>query len=162
MIRIHTGWAKKRAMNFVRRNLSMAKNRQIWHNLSCNICHHFCWKLHNCVVCVKLYNRHFIHACWRDAVTSSTRCHGFRRHIVDGQETCPVAWPRGTWVHAPLCRSWNFFSKYTIFAVLNFYVPCSVEYTACVSGFWGLCPQTPTAALPLNAPSPRHPLLSPP
>ena len=53
---------------------------------------------------------------------------------------------RGTWVHVPHVprRSWKL---------------------AFVSGFWGLCPQTPTGALPLDPagglPSPRSPLLSP-
>jgi len=46
------------------------------------------------------------------------------------------------------------FSKYTSFAVLNLYVFCSVEYSACVS--------RPIEALPLEPdgglPSPRHPL----
>ena len=36
------------------------------------------------------------------------------------------------------------FSKYTIFAVLNLYVFCSVEYSACVSGL------DPTGTLPLD------------
>ena len=40
------------------------------------------------------------------------------------------------------------FSKYTIFAVLNIYVFYSVEYSACVSGFWGIRPQTLTGVLP--------------
>ena len=49
--------------------------------------------------------------------------------------------------------------------MLNFYVFCSVEYSACVSGFLGHRPQTPTGALPLHPAgghsSPRPPLLSP-
>ena len=55
-------------------------------------------------------------------------------------------------------RSWNFFSKYTISAVLNFYVFYSVEYSA-ISMCLRLRPQTPTGALPLDPagglPSPR-------
>jgi len=44
---------------------------------------------------------------------------------------------------------------------------CSVEYSACVSGFWGIRPQTPSGALPVDPagagrfPSPGPPLLSP-
>ena len=34
--------------------------------------------------------------------------------------------------------------------MLNFYVFCSIEYSPCVSGFWGQSPQIPTGALPLD------------
>ena len=44
-------------------------------------------------------------------------------------------------------RSWNFFSKYTIFAVLNFmyFVKSNIQH---VSGFWGLRPRPPRGLCP--------------
>jgi len=88
--------------------------------------------------------------------------------FVGAAGTSSVAKGRGRHgcMHVP-CRSWKFFQStvYTVFAVWNFYIFCSVEYSACVSGFWGLRPQIPTGALPLDPagglPSPIRPLLSP-
>jgi len=54
------------------------QNRQISYNISCYIYQHFCWKLHKYVVQVKRY-WHFVHVYWCDAMTSSKRCHNFRR-----------------------------------------------------------------------------------
>ena len=72
----------------------------------------------------------------------------------------------GTWVHVPPPQL-EFFSKYNRtleqYAICDDLWYCSVEHSACVSGFWG--PQTPGALPPgphWGLPSPRPSLLSPP
>jgi len=47
-----TGWAKNRT-NEIRYNIpqqNVSQYRQIWYTASSNICQHFCWKLHKCVL----------------------------------------------------------------------------------------------------------------
>jgi len=68
----------------------------------------------------------------------------------------------------PPHRSWKFFKVYSDseqYAICDDLWLCSVEYLACVFGFWGLCPDPHRSSVPgphSETSIPRHPLLSPP